>query len=138
MPNVENGKTLAAVVAELKDELKHFVSTRAAMLQAEMKEKASAWKMALPALVIGGLLFATAWLLLTAAFVAIVYVAFAGSAWSLFLAFIIVCIAYAICGAAAIWVARSRLQQVGLAPRRTLRVLKDDQIWISNEARAQL
>ena len=136
--NVENGKTLAGVVADLKEESKQFVSTRLAMLQAEMKEKVSAWKMAVPALVIGGLLLATAWLLLTAAIVSIVYVAFAGSVWSMFIAFIIVCIAYAICGGLALWIAKSKLQEAGVAPKRTLKVLKDDQIWISNEARAQL
>lgn len=136
--NVENGKTLAGVVAELKEESKHFVSTRVAMLQAEMKEKVSAWKMALPMVVVGALLLGTAWLLLTGAIVAVVYVAFEGSAWAAFLSLIIVCVAYAIFGALAFWVARSKFQQAGVTPKRTLRVLKDDQIWISNEARAQL
>ena len=136
--NGENGKTLAGVVADLKEESKQFVSTRLAMLQAEMKEKISAWKMALPMLVIGILLMGTAWLLLTGAIVAIVYVAFAGSAWAAFLALIIVCIAYAICGGMALWIAKSKWQETGMAPKRTLKVLKDDQIWISNEARAQL
>ena len=136
--NVENGKTLAGVVAELKEESKHFVSTRFAMLQAEMKEKLSAWKMALPMLIVGALLLGTAWLLLTGAIVAAVYVAFEGSAWAAFLALIIVCVAYAICGALALWIAKGKLQEAGVAPKRTLKVLKDDQIWISNEARAQL
>ncbi len=36
--NVENGKNLAGVVADLKEESKQFVSTRLAMLQAEMRE----------------------------------------------------------------------------------------------------
>ncbi len=136
--NVENGKTLAGVVAELKEESKQFVATRLAMLQAEMKEKVSAWKTALPMFVIGALLLGTAWLLLTGAIVAVVYVAFAGSAWAAFLALIIVCIAYAICGGMAFWIAKAKVQEAGVAPKRTMRVLKDDQIWISNEARAQL
>ena len=136
--NVENGRTLAGVVAELKEESKQFVTTRLAMLQAEMKEKISAWKTALPLLVIGAVMLGTAWLLLTGAIVAIVYVAFEGSAWAAFLALIIVCIAYAICGGIALWVAKAKWQEAGVAPKRTLKVLKDDQIWISNEARAQL
>jgi len=136
--NFENGKNLSAVVNDLKEESKQFVSTRLAMLQAEMKEKISAWKTAIPMLVIGAVLMGTAWLLLTGALVAAVYVAFANSAWAAFLALIIVCVAYAICGGLALWIAKSKVQETGVAPKRTLRVLKDDQIWISNEARAQL
>ncbi len=136
--NVENGKSLAGVVAELKEESKEFVTTRLAMLQAEMKEKISAWKTALPLLVIGAVMLATAWLLLTGALVAVIYVAFAGSIWAAFLALIIVCIAYAIAGGMALWIAKSKWQEAGVAPKRTLRVLKDDQLWISNEARAQI
>lgn len=136
--NVENGKTLAGVVAELKAESKQFVSTRLAMLQAEMKEKISAWKMALPMLIVGALLLGTAWLLLTGAIVAAVYVVFEGSAWAAASALIIVCVAYAIFGAMAFWIARGKFREAGVAPKRTLKVLKDDQIWISNEARAQL
>jgi VIT1/CCC1 family predicted Fe2+/Mn2+ transporter len=136
--NVENGKNLSAVVNDLKEESKQFVSTRLAMLQAEMKEKMAAWKTAIPLLVIGAVMLLTAWLLLTGAIVAAVYVAFADSAWAASLALIIVCIAYAICGGLALWVAKSKWQETGVAPKRTLRVLKDDQIWISNEARAQL
>ncbi len=89
-------------------------------------------------IVVGALLLGTAWLLLTGAIVAAVYVAFEGSAWAAFLALIIVCVAYAICGGAAFWVAKAKISEAGIAPKRTLRVLKDDQIWISNEARAQL
>jgi len=126
------------VVNDLKEESKQFVSTRLAMLQAEMKEKMAAWKTAIPMLVIGAVLMLTAWLLLTGAIVAAVYVAFAGSAWAAFLALIIVCVAYAIFGGLALWIAKSKWQETCVAPKRTLRVLKDDQIWISNEARAQL
>ncbi len=136
--NFENGKTLAGVVNDLKEESKQFVSTRLAMLQAEMKEKIDAWKTALPMLVVGVLLLATAWLLLTGAIVAAVYMAFAGSAWAAFLALIIVCIAYAIAGGLAFWVAKAKWDETGVTPTRTLRVLKDDQVWISNEARTQL
>lgn len=136
--NVENGKNLAGVVADLKEESKQFVSTRLAMLQAEMREKLSAWKTAVPMAVAGALLLGTAWLLLTGAIVAAIYVAFEGSAWAAFLALIIVCVAYAICGGAALWMAKAKVSEAGIAPKRTLRVLKDDQIWISNEARAQL
>lgn len=135
---VENGRSLAGVVADLKQEFKEFVSTRVAMARSEMSEKISTYKRALPMMVIGALLLVTAWLLLTAAIVSAIYVAFAGNPWAAFLAFIITCVGYAVFGGIALLFGLRELTEVGVAPKRTLKVLKDDQIWISNEARAQL
>jgi hypothetical protein len=136
--NVENGRNLAGVVADLKEESKEFVSTRLAMLRSEMNNKVSVWKKAAPMIVVGALLLATAWLLLTGAIVAAIYVAFEGNPWAAALALIIVCVAYAMFGGISVLFAIRSLRETGVAPTRTLRVLKDDQIWISNEARAQL
>lgn len=133
-----NGRSLAAVVAELKEEFKEFVSTRLAMFRAEMREKTADWKRAAPMLIIGLVLLGTAWLLLTGAICAAIYVAFEGNPWAAFLALIITCIAYAVFGGVAALAAIKKIQDAGVAPKRTMRVLKDDQIWISNEARAQL
>ena len=136
--NLENGRTLAGVVADLKEEFKEFVSTRVAMARSEMTEKVSTWKRALPMMVVGALLLGTAWLLLTAAIVSAIYVAFEGNPWAAFLAFIIVCVAYAVFGGISVLFGMREVREAGMAPKRTLKVLKDDQIWISNEARAQL
>ena len=136
--NVENGRNLAGVVADLKEESKEFVSTRLAMLRSEMNNKISVWKTAAPTIVVGALLLATAWLLLTGAIVAAIYVAFEGNPWAAALALIIVCVAYAVLGGIAVLFGIRSLRETGVTPTRTLRVLKDDQIWISNEARAQL
>lgn len=126
------------MVADLKEEFKEFVSTRVAMARSEMSEKVAAYKRALPMMVIGGVLLLTAWLLLTAAIVSAIYVAFAGNPWAAFLAFVITCVAYAVFGGLAVLFGIRSLSEAGVAPKRTLKVLKDDQIWISNEARAQL
>ena len=136
--NIENGRNLAGVVADLKEESKEFVSTRLAMLRSEMNNKLSVWKTAAPMIVIGALLLATAWLLLTGAIVAAIYVAFEGNPWAAALALIIVCVAYGILGGITVLFGVRSLRETGVTPTRTLRVLKDDQIWISNEARAQL
>ena len=133
-----NGRTLAGVVAELKDEVREFVNTRLAMLQSEMKEKISTWKMALPAIIVGLLLLLTAWLLLTAAIVAAIYVAFVGNPWAATIAFAIVFVAYAVIGGVAVAFGLRDLRENGVVPKRTIRVLKDDQVWIANEARVQL
>ena len=136
--NVENGRSLAGIVNELKEESKDFLSTRLAMLRSEMKEKISDWKQAAPMLVVGALLLGTAFLLLTGAIVAAIYVAFEGNPWAAFLALIITCVGYALFGGLAAVFALRQMRESGLVPRRTVRVLKDDQIWISNEARVQL
>ncbi len=136
--NEINGRTLAGVVAELKDELKEFINTRIAMLKSELKEKASAWKVALPSIVMGLVLLGTAWLLVTAAIVAAIYVAFAGNPWAVAIAFAIVFVAYAVMGGIAVSFGIRDLKENGVIPKRTMRVLKDDQVWIANEARVQL
>ena len=84
--NVENGKNLGSVVTELKGEFKEFASTRLSMLQSEMRDKLAAWKSAAPTLVIGVVMLWTAWLLVTAAIVAAIYVAFRGNPWAMFAA----------------------------------------------------
>jgi len=136
--NVENGRNLSGVVTELKEEFKEFIGTRMAMFRSEMNGKVTRYKSVAPMIVVGTLLLATAWLLLTGAIVAAVYVAFAGNPWAAALALIIVCVAYAIFGGVSVWFAIRELRETGMVPTRTLRVLKDDQVWISNEARVQL
>lgn len=139
MPNNEiNGRTLAGVVAELKDEFKEFANTRLAMLMSEMKEKAAAWKMALPAIIIGLVLLATCWLLLTGALVAVICVAFGDNPFAPAIALAIVGVCYALLGGIGVAFAIRSLREQGIMPRRTVRVLKDDQVWIANEARVQL
>ncbi len=136
--SVENGRSLAGVVAELKDELKEFMATRLAMLRSEMKDKLSVLKTALPLFIIGAVLAGTAWLLITGAIVAAIYVAFAGNPFAAAIALVILGVGYALLGGICVIFAWRALSEHGMVPKRTLRVLKDDQIWIRNEARVQL
>ena len=99
---VDNGRSLAGVVAELKDEFKDFVGTRVAMFRSEMADKINTIKMSAPMLVIGGLLLATSFLLITGCIVAAVYVAFEGSPWAAFWALAIVGVVYALFGGVAV------------------------------------
>jgi hypothetical protein len=139
MPTNEvNGRTLAGVVAELKDELKEFANTRLAMLRSELKDKISAWKTAMPMIVVGLVLLATCFLLFTAAIVAAIWVAFAGNPFAAAIALALMGVAYALLGGIAVIFAVRELREQGIVPKRTLRVLKDDQVWIANEARVQL
>jgi hypothetical protein len=131
-------RSLAAVVSELKDELKEFVTTRVAMFKSEMRDKISSFKMA-AILIAGGLFLGiSAWLVLTAALVSIIAVAFLPSTYAYFFAFLIVGIAYLLIAVIMASFALREIKQRGLKPERTIRVLKQDQIWIQSEARQQL
>src|SRR5579871_4220199 len=83
-------RSLGSIVAEIKDEVKEFVSTRAQMIKAELQETAEAARTALPLTIIALGLFVTGLLLLTMAAVVLVAFAFAGSALAWFYAAIIV------------------------------------------------
>ncbi len=96
------------------------------------------WKTALPGLVAGAVLLGTAWLLLTAALVAAIYVAFAGNPFAVALALLIVGGGYLLLGGAAMLFALRTMREQGLIPKRTIEVLKADQIWIQREAKTQV
>ncbi len=131
-------RSLAATINEAKDEFKRFAETRIAMLQAEMKEKTAIIKVSVPFMVIGAVLGVTAFLVLTGALIALIWTAFAGMRFGPFLAFVIVGVVYAIIGGAVGMYGYRKLTAEGLAPERTMKVLKDDKVWLQNEARTQL
>ena len=129
----ENGRSLAGVINEAKDELKDFLDTRLQMLMSEMKEKFSVWRLALPMFVVAGLILFLGLILLSVALVAAIAVAI-GWGWS----FAVVGAFYCITAGGIAFLAYSEIKTEGVAPERTLRVLKQDKIWLQNEARTQL
>ncbi len=134
----ENGRTLAGVAAELKDELKDFATTRIEMMKSEMRDKLRAWKMAVPLIAIGLLLALTAWFVLTAALIAIIAVPFLPSPFAYFFAFIIVGVVYLLGGTICAIFAYREMKEQGVMPERTIKVLKDDRVWLQTEARSQV
>lgn len=134
----ENGRTLAGVIAELKDELREFVQVRFDMLRAELRDKVKTWRMALPLILTALVLLATAWLVLTAALVAVIAAAFYPSRLAYFFALAIVGVAYTLGGGIGAAFALRGLKAQGLMPRRTAKVLNDDKIWLQTEARSQI
>ncbi len=134
----ESGRTMAGVISELKQEAKDFLQTRLDMLRSEMRSTVKAWKTTLPMIVIGVVLLASAWILLTWALVSIIAYAFGTGPLAWFFAFLIVGFAYSVGGAICAAVAFRELRGNEVLPRRTLRVLKEDQLWLQSEARTQL
>ena len=130
--------TLAGVVAEIKDETKEFVQTRVEMLKAELREKVATWKSGALLAGVGVLLLGTAYLLLTLALVGLVAVAFWGSPYAWFLAFLFVGAFWGIIGGILAFLAVREFRRQGIAPKKTLEVLREDKIWLQSEAGSQV
>lgn len=123
---VGNGRTLAGLLNEVKEELKEFLDTRLQMLKAEIKQKVTM-------LLIAAVLGAIGFLLLTIALVAAI-ATLIGWGWS----FLVVGVLYLLVAGATASLAIREMQAEGVTPTRTLKVLKQDQVWLQNEARSQL
>ena len=137
MANETNGRTLASVVYELKDELKEFIQTRAQIFSSEMQEKISGIKAGGPLLAVALTFFGTAYLLFTSALVALIVVAFYDNPYRWFLACIIVAVLWSICGAFCFFAGKKELTRRGIVPAKTIQILKEDQLWLEKEARSQ-
>lgn len=132
---MHNEKSLATILAETKDEIKQFVTTRVNILKAEMDEKVRTMKSVIPIALVAAALLLAAWITLTFALIALLHGLFLPSVYAWMWAALIVGGAYLVLGVTAGWFAYSEIKSTGLAPNRTLNVLKQDQIWIQNEAR---
>jgi hypothetical protein len=132
-----NGRSVAEVMHEFREDLKEFVTTRIQMLRSELSEKVGAWKVGLPSMVIGVILLATAFLLFTAGLVSLIAPAFAGQPWGFAVSFFIVTAIYGLAGGLLFFYGLNTAKAAGLSPHRTIRVLKEDQIWLKTEARMQ-
>jgi uncharacterized membrane protein YqjE len=139
---MNNGKhherSLGEVLSEIRSEVIEFIDTRLQMLRTELQEAAKTIKRAAPSMVAGLVLLGTAYILLTLALVALVAVAFWNNPYHWFFAFVIVGVVWAIAGSLAMFMAVRALKLHGLAPRKTLEVLKADKVWLQYEVGSRL
>lgn len=126
-----NGQAIGVTVRELKADLSNFVQTRLQMLMQEMKQKLSAIKLAAPMFGIALIFGFVGFLGLTAALVYIIGIAL-GMGWAM----LIVGAAYVIIAGGAAFIGWSQIAENGMAPKRTMEVLKQDQAWLQQEARS--
>ena len=129
-------KSMATILAETKEEIKQFVTTRVGILKAEIDEKVRTWKYVIPIFFAALALLLAAWIAFTFAMIALLHGLFMPSVYAWLWAALIVAGVYMALGVAAGWFAYSEIKATGLMPNRTLTVLKQDQVWIQNEARA--
>jgi putative superfamily III holin-X len=132
---VHTEKSIATILAETKDELKQFVTTRVSILKAEMDEKISRIKSVIPLAVVAALFLLSGWMVLTFALIALLHSLFMPSVYAWLWASLIVTAVYLLVGGIAGGLAYSEIKATHLAPTRTLKVLQQDQVWIQNEAR---
>ena len=132
---MHNDKSIATILAETKDELKQFVTTRVNILKAEMDEKISRLKTVIPLVVAAALFLLSAWMVLTFALIALLHGVFVPSPYAWLWASLIVTVVYMVIGGAVGWFAYAEIKATSFTPTRTLKVLQQDQVWIQNEAR---
>ncbi len=135
---VEREKSLAQIVSELKVDARDFLDTRIQMLRSEVQTKLAVIKISAPMLALGVVLGMLAAFCLTGAFVAIVAAGLGGGIGSWALSLLIVGCCYLVVGGGAAYFGYKQFSSEGLAPKRTIKILKQDQVWLANEARSQL
>lgn len=133
--NINNGKSVAALFAEMKQELQDFVQTRVTMFKVELQEKVRVMKAAAPLAVIGAMLLLTAYLLFTLALVSLVFAFLPDNAYRWCIAFAAIGLLWLILGGIAAYMAKRELEVKGLLPKRTVEVLKEDKMWIQSEVK---
>jgi protein-S-isoprenylcysteine O-methyltransferase Ste14 len=132
--HTNNGKSIAAVLQDFKAEFSTFIATRIQMLQEEMKQKSTAFKAAIPSIVIGVVFLLTAWFALTGGIIAVVAIALAANPWAVPIAFGAVTVLYGLIGLILALMGKKALSKASLKPEKTIRVLQDDKAWLQTEA----
>ena len=133
MTNGNNGKTMAQVANELKHDLMEFVQTRVEMLRSEISQKVTMMKVVIPMFAIAALFLWFAFMLLSVALVMAISVLI-GYGWAFLAVGLFYCAIAGLVGG----LAYREIRSTGLAPKRTLKVLQQDQVWLQGEARSQL
>lgn len=131
-------KSLAQIVSELKLDAQEFFDTRIQMLRSEINTKLAVIKVSAPILLLGVALGALGMLCLTTALIAVIAAGLGGGIGGWALSAFIVGLAYFAVGGGAAYFGYRQFSIEGLAPKRTIKILKQDQVWLANEARSQL
>jgi uncharacterized membrane protein YqjE len=126
---------VAETLADIKEELKSFVQTRAEIFRAETAEKIGVWKRSLVLLVLAAIFLVTFWGTLVFSLVALVHSLFSSSGYEWLWGGLIVSAVFLLLGGFFGQAGYKRLKSCRPAPSRTLRVLGQDRVWIKDEAR---
>jgi uncharacterized membrane protein YqjE len=133
-----NGRTVADVLADMKEELREFVETRLAILKTELQEKLQTLKIALRLAVVGIVLLGTAYLLFTLAAVGLVAAFLPDGPYRWCLAFLAIAALWTVLGGIVAYFAKREFAMKEMLPRKTIEVLKQDKLWIQAEVKTQV
>jgi uncharacterized membrane protein YqjE len=136
--SANGARSLASIVAEIREELKSLVNTRVEMFRSELWDAVAALKAGIPFAIGAAVMLGTAYLLLTLALVALVVVAFGANPYRWFFSLLIVGGIWLVIGSMAAYFALRRFREHGFFPRKTVQVLKADKTWIQNEIRGSI
>jgi Putative Actinobacterial Holin-X, holin superfamily III len=131
-------RSLAAIAAEVLDELKDFVRTRVEMMRSEVGETVRAASRWLSLGMVACVFLITAYLLFTLALVALVSVTFMTNPYRWFLSFLAVALVWSAAGGIFAYLAWTEYRAQGMLLKKTLDVLKADKVWLENEARSRI
>jgi uncharacterized membrane protein YqjE len=136
-PEMSETHRAATVLHELKDEIGQFLRTRATLLKSELRENLPSLSKAGLLVVVGTLLFLTAYMLFTVALVAVIAEGFRNSEFRWVFALLALGVAWAIFGGISFLMAKHQFTQKNILPKRTLAVLKGDKVWLQQEVKSQ-
>jgi uncharacterized membrane protein YqjE len=134
----ENGRRVAEILAEMKEEFAEFVQTRVTMFRTEVCGALHTVKKVVPLAAAALIFLSTAFLLLTGALVGLILAAFPHNIYRWFIACLIVGVFWGIVGAAAAQSVVKKFKGRNLIPGRTIEVLKADKLWIQSEVRNRI
>lgn len=130
-----NGRSVAEILAEMREEFQEFARTRIELLRRELDEKARTAKAALPLAAMGALFLSVSFLLFSLALVTLVVVAFEGNPYRWFFGFVIVGFLWSVIGGITALAAKQKLSASGVMPRKIIQVLNNDKAWLQREAK---
>ena len=134
MHSIPNGRSLAQVVADIKEEFQDFVQTRIKLFKTETQQKLQLLKVAAVLAGLAIVMLATAYILLTVGLVAVIAALLANNPYHWVFGFFGVAILWGLIGGIAAYFAKREFALKGIVPRRTFEVLRNDKIWMQHEA----
>jgi hypothetical protein len=132
---VENEKSLAATLADIKEELKTFVQTRTELFRAETAEKMRIWKRSAVLLALAVVFLLTCWSTFVFSLVALLRAGLASGSYEWFWGSLIISGVFLLLAGLTGQAGYKKLKSSSAVPTRTLSVLRQDQAWIQKEVR---
>jgi uncharacterized membrane protein YqjE len=136
--DINSGRSVGSILADTKEELKQFVETRITMLKAELRENVKMLKVAAPLAVVGLVFLIMAYVLFSLALVGLIAVFLPANPYKWAIAFAAIGVLWTIIGGIAAYFAKREFEMRELMPKKTMRVLKEDSMWIQSEVKNQI